>query len=264
MMIDIIVPTHHVPLFRTLKLTLECIEAIYANTKEPFHLIIVDDSMDKLTPVYFKELQYVHDNITLIHSDRPYKSGNQIFNQGLTKATSDLVAIVVNSVQVQPDWETVALDLMKEDSEIGAIGFKCLFPWGLIETVGIMVDGLIPKDLGRDMPGHALTSVCPVEAVSWSFVLLRKEAIGTLNENTYHGFAGWDDIDNCFVMRKAGWKVVSCGLGAGIHYPRSTRLGDNAMSKQKQSEKNAQIFYKRWGYWKDVQKARRQAVEAFR
>ena len=83
-MIDIIVPTHHgLPYVKSkLRLTMQCIESLYMNTKTPFHLIIVDDSRDRLTPVYLEELQKErgHEDITVIHSDKPYKSGNQIFN----------------------------------------------------------------------------------------------------------------------------------------------------------------------------------------
>jgi len=262
--IDIIVPTHHVPLFKTLKLTIECIEAIYANTTSPFQLIIVDDSQDRLTPVYFEELQKQHENITLIHSEKPYRCGNQIFNAGFSKFSNPLAAIVVNSVRVEPDWQVVALDLMNEDPKLGVIGFKCLYPWGLIESAGIAMDGLIPKDVGRDLPGHNLGCVYDCQAVSWSFALLRKAAVGKLDENTYHGFAGWDDIDNCFTIRKHGWKIATCGLGVGYHEPRSTRLGDDPVAKQRQSQDNARIFYRKWGYWQDVQKARKQAIEAMK
>ena len=58
---------------------------------------------------------------------------------------------------------------------------------------------------------------------------------------------GWDDIDNCFVVRKHGWKILYDGMGAGYHYPRTTR-GDNSKMGMWLNLQNGQLFYKRWGY----------------
>ena len=246
--IDIIIPTHNSWENKGLRLTLHSIEAIYDYTKAPFHLIVVDDSTD-LTPVYFAELQKQHDNITFIHSDKPYKCGNQIFNIGLGNCKHDFVGIIMNSIRVEPDWEVVALDLMKNNPKIGLTGFKCLFPSGLIESAGIDIVGFRPVDIGQDFAGHRLTGVYPCLSVQWAFCLVRKEAaVGNLDENTYNGFVGWDDIDNSMVLRSKGWDIFYCGLGVGYHEPRATR-GNNTTEAYHLNKENAEIFYKRWGYW---------------
>jgi len=247
--VDIIMPTHG-----RLDMTLAAVEALYENTQTDFHLIVVDDSTD-LTPEYFKWLQNEHKNITFVHSDEPYKSGNQIFNIGLKHGDSPYAATIMNSVRVEPDWEGTALQLMDDNSDIGAIGFKCLFPSGLIESAGIALMNYVPIDLGRDEPGHRLSVIYECQAVQWAFALLRKEALNLsegnyrLDESSYNGFRGWDDIDNCFVLRKNGWKIFYCGLGAGYHTPRTTRGDKNATNYE-----NSIIFYKRWGLWEEVRK----------
>ncbi len=257
--IDIIMPTHG-----RLDLTMSSVNALYENTRAPFHLIVVDDSTD-LTPQYFEELKKEHTNITFIHSDEPYKSGNQIFNIGLQHGDSPFVVTVMNSVRVEPEWEVVGLKLMKDNPKIGAIGFKCLFPWGLIESAGIGMMSFLPIDLGRDQPGHRLTCIYECSAVQWAFAMLRKEAIiGKLTENTYKGldedtyigFKGWDDLDNCFVLRKNGWQVFYCGLGVGYHTPRATRGTNtgNELDNWGKNQENSIIFYKRWGLWDKVKK----------
>jgi GT2 family glycosyltransferase len=252
--IDVIMPTHG-----RIDLTTRAIHALYENTSAKFHLIIVDDS-DDLTPIYIEALQKEKGNITFIHSDEPFKCGNQIFNIGLEHCKYDFVATVMNSVFVEPEWEMVAIKLMKENPKIGAIGFKCLFPSGVIESAGIGMMGFTPVDLGREYPGHRLSSVYECPAVQWAFALLRKEAIkGNLEEDVFNGFKGWDDIDNCFVLRKNGWKVFYCGLGCGYHEPRSTRGSDTIESHQA-NRQNAEAFYKRWGYW-DKYTGSSQAVE---
>ncbi len=247
--IDIIVPTHG-----RLDLTIRCIHAIYENTKAPFHLIVVDDSTEDMddgldmTRIYMERLQSKRDNVTYIRSEEPYKNGNQIFNVGLKAMKYDFAATVMNSVLVEPDWETVATFFMRANPKVGVIGFKCLFPSGIIESAGIQMMGYTPVDVGRDMPGHRLSAMYETPAAQWAFALIRKEAAYPLEEDVFNGFKGWDDIDNCFVVRDRGYSIFYCGLGVGYHEPRATR-GSNDMTSHFENLQNGEAFYKRWGYW---------------
>ena len=97
--IDIILITHG-----RLDLTIPCVQAIYRNTRNLFHLIVVDDStpdMDEgkdTTPQWFKRCSIECQNITFIHSDVPFKSGNQIFNLGLNAGNHRFIATIMNSI----------------------------------------------------------------------------------------------------------------------------------------------------------------------
>ncbi len=245
---DIIVPAHN-----HFELTARCIKTLYQNTLFPFHLIVVDDSTD-LTPLYIGQLQKERDNITYIHWDTPFKNGNQFFNEALKSCKYDFVATVMNSVMVEPEWEIVALEVLRGHPKVGTIGLKCLFPpeltyGGTIESAGIELRGHIPIDIGAHFPAHRLSAVYERQAVQWAFAIHRREAlIGNLDEDVYNGFVGWDDIDNCFVLKKKGWMIMYCGAGAGYHTPRATR-GDDSKEASKKNEENAHIFFKRCGLW---------------
>jgi len=247
--LDVIVPTHN-----HLDMTMRCMETLYSHTGLPFHLIVVDDSTD-LTPLYFAQFQKEHNNVTFVHSDEPYKCGNQIFNAGLAHAKTEFVATVMNSVRVEPGWDTIGLQVMKTEDRVGVLGFKCLYPNGMIESAGIKMNSYLPCDIGRDMPSHRLSFVFECDAVQWAFALLRKEAVvGNLEEDVFHGFVGFDDIDNSFVVKSKGWRVLACGLGVAYHTPRATR-GDDSGEAFRKNQENGEIFYKRWGLWEAFQKA---------
>lgn len=261
--IDIIVPTHG----RLEDLTIPCINAIYANTRNLFHLIIVDDSTPDMndgkdiTPRWVRIYRVDHENITFVHSDVPYKSGNQIFNLGLAKGNSRFVATIMSSVVVEPDWDIVPIQMMVNNPKIGIIGMKCLkLGWtpeqdGQIESAGINMNGYTPCDMGRDEPGHRRCVSYPCFSVQWAFALLRREAVvGNLDEDLMHGFVGFDDIDNTVYLRYKGWEAWYCGLSAGYHRTHSTRgyklyKGTEEDEKIGKNKKNAEKFYKRWGYW---------------
>ena len=262
--IDIILPTHG-----NLKLTMECVDALYANTQTPFHLVVVDDStpdMDEgvdLTPSWFCRFKATHPNLTFIHSNTPYKSGNQFLNVALAHCQNPFVATVGNSIHVEPDWELMALHVLKKDPKVGIVGIKCLYSDGSIESVGITFRGHIPLDIGRGLPGYRLSWGHETLAVQWACAILRKEAIGTLDENLYNGFVGWDDIDNCLMLRKNGWKVMATGQGVVFHNPRATR-GSNTEEVTMKNHQNAEVFYKRWGFWKGYRQANGKEPEYFK
>jgi len=112
----------------------------------------------------------------------------------------------------------------------------------------------LPTDIGRDLPGHRLSGIYPVDAVQWAFALLRKEAVkGNLDEDLFNGFKGVDDIDNCFVVKSKGWDIFQCGLSVGYHAPKASR-GDNSFDGKKLNAENMTTFYKRWGLYDDFQK----------
>jgi len=146
---------------------------------------------------------------------------------------------------------------MKKDPKIGVIGFKNLLPNGTIESAGIAMYGYTPIDLGRGFPAHRLCGCYEVQAAQWAFAMLRKKAVmGVLDDTLFNGFVGWDDIDNCFVVRDKGWKILYCGMGAGYHNPRATR-GSDEEEAQRKNQENAHVFFKRWGYWDEFCKATR-------
>lgn len=272
--IDIILPTHG-----RLDLTIRCVSAIYAYTKSPFNLIVVDDSTPDMdegkdrTPQWFERLQIEQTNITFIHSETPFKSGNQIFNVGLAHSSSSFVATIMNSVRVEPDWDIVAVQMMQANPKIGVIGLKCLkHGWnregqppedGQIECAGIVMNGFIPSDVGRDDPGHRRSFSEPAFSLQWAFALLRREAVvGNLDEDLWHGFVGFDDIDNTLYLRYKGWEAWYCGLGSGYHETHATR-GSGENSALLANRKNAEIFYKRWGYWDAFKKKNPYAPEYY-
>ena len=247
---DVIVLTHN-----NLRLTMGCMDYLYAYTPVPFHLIVVDDTKEDFTPLYFEKLKEKRDNITFIHSEEPYKSGNQIFNIALEHCKTPYVATVMNSCEVEPNWYILSLRILENDSTVGTIGMKSVFArTGLIECAGIYIDQYLPCDIGRDEASHRLSEVYQCEATQWAFAFHRVEALkGNLTEDIFHGFVGVDDIDNCFSIRSKGWKVIYNGNGVAYHHPRATRGRDDKEAHDLNRE-NMEAFYKRWGYWETFRK----------
>ncbi len=241
-MLDIIIPTHN-----KVQLTIQCLEALYKNTPEPFRLIIVDDSTD-FTPDYLRLQNIEHGNITLIHSDKPYKTGNQTLNIGLAEVKTDVAVFMANSTFVEPDWTLYPPSIMNESPKVGIIGAKLLYQSGIIEHCGIVFADSAPgvlMDIGRGEPGHRHSMVMEVPAVGFALVFLRMEAMPLFDETTYIGWGGYEDIDACMQVKENGWQILCCGMCSAYHTAAATRLKDKATFDKNMLE-NRRRFVKRW------------------
>lgn len=265
--LDIIVITHG-----HLALSMRCVKAIYEHTTSPFHLIVMDDStpdMDEgtdLTPTWFARFRSTHDNLTFIHSDIPYKSSIQLLKQAFEYCETPYVALVVNSMFVEPEWDTAALQLFRANSQIGMVGFKSLRQGTeLIESAGLASssDGSTIWDIGRGQSSHRLSKVYECDAVQFAFAMLRLDAVkDNLGEDIYHGFKGWEDFETCFSIRAKGWKIFYCGLGVGYHLTLATRIAKSS-DEIIANIQNREIFAKRWGFWEKYHKINLQLGEFF-
>ena len=250
--LDILVPTHN-----HIEQTSCCINALYKHTHTPFHLIVVDDSTDGVTPRYMKRLQKKHDNLTYVYSTEPFKNSYEFINEALKRCKTPYMALVVNSMTVEPEWEVAGLHVMSTQANVGIVGFKCLRrDTGVIESAGLVVtkDGASIRDIGAGQASHRLSKVYECPAVQWAFVLLRVAAVaGSMDECFYHGFKGWEEFETCFTVREQGWKILYCGLGVGFHQAYATREARDEDSLRMNLE-NREIFAKRWGLWPTYQK----------
>ncbi len=242
-MLDIILLTHN-----KLENTTRCVTALYENTEEPFLLNVIDDSTDS-TPAYFTSLQMEKGNVNYIRPDVVLKSGNQAINIGLKLTHSDPVIFITNSSFVEPNWLPLALSLIRRDEKVGVVGFKLLFP----ETNTIIEAGEIVRpngerpNIGMYEPSHRHTYVREVHSVGWACVLLRRAALPPegLDENTYIGFRGMDDSDNCLEIKKRGYKILYNGYGC-VYHKLSACQGGGTEQGQLEAAENYHRFVNKW------------------
>ncbi len=241
--IDIILLTHN-----KLVNTIRCVEALYENTEYPFQLTVIDDSID-LTTSYFQRLQSEKGNINYVRPSIFIKCANQAINIGLRATKSNPVVFITNSSFVEPNWLPTALRIMEDDERVGLVGFKLLYPETntIIEAGEIVLpDGNRPN-IGMHAPSHRFTHIREVNAVGWACVLIRRESLppGGLDEETYIGFRGADDTDNCLEIIKRGYKVMYNGCGAVYHILSSCQGGGTERGKEEMAE-NYRRFREKW------------------
>ena len=162
-------------------------------------------------------------------------------NQALKIARGKYVCLINPDTLVQEDTFSECLSYMEKHPEAGMVGCKILNPDGTLQlacrrsfptpwvgfTKAVGLNDLFPQS--RLFGRYNLTYLDPdqiaeVEAISGSFMFVRKEAAdasGYLDEDF---FMYGEDLDWCYRIHQSGWKIIYLPATQIIHYKgRSAR-----------------------------------------
>lgn len=222
---DVLLITHN-----NLGQTIQCVESLYEHTASfAFHLTVLDDSTD-VTPHWFEWFKKQgHDNIQVLHSNKPFKAPDEILNVGLKNTSCPFVVVLTNSTQVRRSWIGSALKIMEGKQDVGVVGFKTIKakPNGLIENAGLLLYDNEARSIGLDEEADLYSYIYEVDAVGCSCCLFRREAVKDgFDYSAYLPFGGFEDIDFCLQLKERGWKIIYCGYGSVKHNGAVTREKD--------------------------------------
>ena len=201
-------------------------------------------STDISTEVIVVDNHSVDGSVDMLHAKFPWvtliaNQENQGFavasNQGIRHASGDYVLLLNPDTLVQEDTFINLINYMDDHAEVGMAGCKILNPDGSLQlacrrsfpTLGTA----LPKILGLDklLPNSRIfgrynltyldeDSITDVDAISGSFMLVRRQAleeVGLLDETF---FMYGEDLDWCYRFNQAGWKVRYIPTTKIIHY----------------------------------------------
>ena len=156
-------------------------------------------------------------------------------NQALKLAKGKYILLINPDTIVQEDTFRVLLSFLESHPECGMVGCKVLNPDGTLQlacrrsfptpwvafTKMIGLSSLFPKS--KIFAKYNLTYLDPdevaeVDAVSGSFMMIRREVyekVGGLDEDF---FMYGEDIDWCYRIKKAGWKIYYVPFTQIIHF----------------------------------------------
>ncbi len=172
--------------------------------------------------------------VTLIESaeNLGFARGN---NLALSKVTGRYVLLLNPDTVLRTNTLTTMVSFLDEHREAGAAGCKVINPDGSLQlacrrgfpTPGmafykmIGLSGLFPKS--RTFGAYNLTYLDPdviseVDAVSGSFMMLRREALDRVGFLDGEFFMYGEDLDLCYRIKQAGWKIYYVPLTEIIHF----------------------------------------------
>ncbi len=217
----------------------QCIMSVHNSIDHLTHeIIVIDNNSVDGTPNIIAQR---YPNVKLIAN--PINRGfAAACNQGLKLARGRFILLLNPDTMLQEDTIPTMIQFLQEHPEVGAAGCKILNPDGTLQlacrrsfpTPAVA----IPKVLGlstlfpksKAFARYNLTYLNPdqiteVDAVSGSFLFFRRdvyEKIGGLDEDF---FLYGEDLDFCYRIKQAGWKIYYLPTTKIIHYKgESTKL----------------------------------------
>lgn len=156
-------------------------------------------------------------------------------NLGAREATGELLLFLNPDCCLRPGALKAAADCLTQNENAGLVGLRTVLPDGSFEpgclrgspTPGralcyyLRLDKLFPNS--RTCGGYHMTwldrsKTCEPEAVSGSFLLLRRSLFEELGGFDEDYFMYGEDLDLCLRVRQSGHRVLYCAEGSALHY----------------------------------------------
>jgi O-antigen biosynthesis protein len=162
-------------------------------------------------------------------------------NSAFKHASGKYILLINPDTIVQEDTIRVMVEFLKNHRDVGLAGCKILKPDGSVEPACrrsfptpwvafskiFGLSRLFPKTklFGKyNLTYLSLEETYPVEAVSGSFMMVRSETLEQVGGLDEHFFMYGEDLDWCYRIHEAGWKIYYVHSTQIIHYKgESTR-----------------------------------------
>ena len=241
------------------------LDSIDSATSYPnYEIIIVDnDSKDNSLDVIESHEELP---IRVISNDK-----NETFsyanNQAVEIAKGDYLLFLNNDVKPLDGWLNNLMDTMLSNDDVGAVGAKLIYPdcdsskinrekSYSIQHTGIIFkegDGYI-KPFNRNNSDEYETVSDKLDeeeiiAVTAATLLIKKEVyleVGGFDNNYIYGY---EDVDLCLKLYKAGYKNFYNPKAMLYHYEFGTQEKNNNKSVRDRRLHNQKIFINRWNKW---------------
>jgi GT2 family glycosyltransferase len=231
---------------------IRCIDSIMIRSTYPdIELVVVDDG-DRRPPL--RQFLLERSDLTVV---REYGdvSDSALRNAAARAARGEVLCFVHDDVEVITDrWLEEMVGLLLQPG-IGATGAKLLYPDGSVQHSGVVAGiggttGNVHRLIDRLEPGYfgrAMLAQC-YSAVSWACMTVRREAfeqVGGFDEAHLSGAFG--DVDFCFRLGEAGWRVGWTPHAELIHHESVDFARESHGENAVRFARDIRYLHTRWG-----------------
>lgn len=223
--VAIIVPTrNNLPILKI------CLESLRKTTYQNYEIIIVDNESDD--PKTIRYLEQIPERVLRIPNPDGRFNFAAINNRAVEQVDSEYVLFLNNDTEmITPDWLSQMVGCLSIPG-VGAVGARLLFPDGRIQHAGVVhgyYDGMAGPAF-KLLPGgnSGYLSYAKVtrnySAVTAACLLTRRDLFLQLGGFDEEKFAvAYNDVDYCYRLRTAGYRIVYCATSELIHHEGFSR-----------------------------------------
>lgn len=240
--------------YKTYELTRNAIKSVIETVNSSYELIVVDNdsqdkSYEKLKAESINGIGTKNIKIIANPTNQGFAKANNI---AIKQAKGDHILLLNSDTIVKKDSIDTCLNYIKNNNDIGAIGCKITLPNGELDKAakrsfpnpknsfyklfGFSKINKESKNNDYNLDNLDPSGVYEVDSLVGAFMLVRGETINEVGLLDEDYFMYGEDIDWCYRIKHANWKIVYYGKAEIIHYKGS--------SSKKQKSKLIYEFYK--------------------
>jgi GT2 family glycosyltransferase len=222
--VTIIIPTRNrLDLLRT------CIASILDLTSyKKYDLIVVDNESDE--PQTLRYLDYLQqEGLARVLRYRGSFNHSALNNFAVQHAKGELICLLNNDTEVISESWLSEMVSHAIRPDIGIVGAQLWYQNNTLQHAGVHINDGCFTHIGKGEPRHAcntykLALPMNLSAVTGACMVMRKhiyEQVGGLNQRWLP--VGFNDVELCFKIRQAGWRVLYTPYAELYHYESQSR-----------------------------------------
>lgn len=211
-----------------------------------YEIILIDDcSSQKVAremPFFFQNLVYIQNEENLGFLEN--------CNKAASHAKGKNILFLNNDTNVQPGWLSSLVKVFREDSEVGMVGSRLVYPSGLQQEAG----GIVWSDASgwnfgkmEDPDHYEYNYLKEVDYVSGASLLIKKtiwDEIGGFDKRYIPAY--FEDTDLAFQVRERGLKVMYQPDSWVVHFEGISHGTNESSGIKEYQKKNREKFKAKW------------------
>lgn len=210
--VDIIICVHN-----ALEDVKSCLNSLLEHTRQPYHLILVDDGSDELTARYLSEFASAN-NASLLRSEKatgyPYAA-----NRGMRASSAEFLVLLNSDTILTPEWLDRFIACIQSNEKVGIVGpLSNTASWQSVPEIedngdwasNPLPDGISPARMAQLIADHSARQYLEMPLLNGFCMMIRHELLDEVGlfdeENFGQGYGEEDDL--VLRARKNGWRMA--------------------------------------------------------
>ena len=231
-----------IPCFNNIELTSDCLTSLAATAgTSTFEVILIDNGSSDATRLMTGD----SDRVRVIRNVTNLGFAKAC-NQGARAARSDVIVFLNNDTVALNGWLESILTILHDESSVGAVGARLLYPDGTIQHAGVDIivsDHIEGRHRHVGMPATFpdASVLANVQAVTGALLAVRRAAFDLVGGFCEQYWNGNEDIDLCLSLVDAGWDIIYEPACTFIHYE-----SQSGSERYKRYQHNVDTLNDRW------------------
>ncbi len=246
-----------------------CLESIFCYLKDfEAEIIVVDNGSQDGSREYLRNIEKKRNNIKIILNNENFGFA-RANNQALEQARGKIILFLNPDTEIREESLQKAIKFMENNHDCGALGCQLIgldgktqpsvrnFPTILSQAmIFLKLQYLFPKIIWLKeyfQINFNYEKIGEVNQIAGTFIMTKREVIDQVGgfDESFHLW--FEDVDFCYRVKKAGWKVIYIPESKILHYGGQSFWQLMSWQRQKIYNHSALIYFKKHSsikfYW---------------